>query len=414
MSYAELSGKSPPVPASSLPSIDAEVERLLSGRTRDIRLTGRLAALYQERIWPQTSKIIRSWLVWVAILDLLTLGIYLVLLPESVASSMLAPGAILPPAAIAVYLVWRKKRARWILGSALMVGLLAILGSVALVGISAGEDYLERHLTIMLFVATTAVIIFGIPLSWTISIASMALALYVMFQFGSPSITVPEALAGTLFFSCGIAATVVARRTINLLSQKAFLLELRDRRRVSELAEANRLLEVLARTDPLTGIANRRWMTETLEQLWILEPNRAKPMAMLMCDIDHFKKLNDRFGHAEGDRCLVSVANIIRENTRRDRDYVARYGGEEFLVILPGAGLDDAVAVGERIRESVAAAEIPNPAAGGTGFVTVSVGAAARPERAEPMTHEDLQKNADAALYQAKESGRNRVVATTA
>jgi hypothetical protein len=110
---------------------------------------------------------------------------------------------------------------------------------------------------------------------------------------------------------------------MTILAQKTFLLELRDQGRVSELAAANTRLELLARTDPLTGIANRRWMMELLNRLWSAE---AEGIALLMCDIDHFKVLNDSLGHGEGDRCLVKVAGIIQSNLRGSHDRVALRG----------------------------------------------------------------------------------------
>ena len=131
---------------------------------------------------------------------------------------------------------------------------------------------------------------------------------------------------------------------------------------------------------------------------------------MLMCDIDDFKKLNDRLGHAEGDRCLVKVAGIIQDNVRRDRDHVARYGGEEFLVLLPGVSEQEAIVVAERIRESVEAAAFPNPASRVSRHVTLSIGVAVQTPADEAITPEQLQRQADAALYLAKQTGRNRVV----
>jgi hypothetical protein len=128
-----------------------------------------------------------------------------------------------------------------------------ILLSIALVGISAGGEFYERHLNIMLFVAITAIIIFGIPLVWTVTIAALALRLYLIFQLQNPGLEIGNAVAATLFFASGILATVAARRTMTVLAQKTFLFELRDRQRVAELAEANEQLELLARTDPLTG-----------------------------------------------------------------------------------------------------------------------------------------------------------------
>ncbi|MGG6892329.1 GGDEF domain-containing protein [Rhizobium sp. BR 315] len=395
-----------PQSASSALPIE-EVEQLLNGRTRDIRLKGKLLRHFQERSWSRTAKIIRSWMIWVIFIDLITLGLNAILLPKAVAVSMLAPACILPPAALVTAFFWRKPGATKRQVTILVAGMFFILLSVALVGVNAGGEFYERHLNIMLFVAISAIIIFAIPLVTTAIIAAMALGLYLFFQMRNPGVTVGSSEAATLFFAAGIMATVVSRRTMTILAQKAFLLELRDKSRVAELGAANARLELLARTDPLTGIANRRWMMELLNRLWNAGSETAG-IALLMCDIDHFKALNDSLGHGEGDRCLVKVAGIIQSNLRGSHDHVARYGGEEFLVVLPGIAEEEAIEVAKQIRESVEIASLPNPASRVSPYVTVSIGVS-HVESIQTATPEKLQSQADQALYHAKEAGRNRV-----
>lgn len=138
-------------------------------------------------------------MVWVALLDVLTLALNMVMLPRATALSMLLPGAIIPPVAVAVVLIWRKPRAPWLQGASLIAGFFLILLSVALVGVSAGGEFYERHLNIMLFVAITAIIIFGVPLAWTVTIAALALGLYLVFQLHNPGIEFGSAVAATLF-----------------------------------------------------------------------------------------------------------------------------------------------------------------------------------------------------------------------
>lgn len=393
------------------PTVIGEVDRLLAGRTRDIRLNSELSRLFHLRSWPQLSKIIRAWMIWVVVLDALTLAVNAALLPTEVVVAMLKPASILPPAALATAVVFLEPRSRWIQATALHLGVLLILLSVALVGVEAGGQYYERHLTIMLFVAVSAIIIFPVPLEWTISAAAAALGLYLVLQVQNPDVARGSALAGALFFASGVAATVVARRTANLLAHKTFLLELRDRARLADLMDANARLELLARTDALTGIANRRWMMETLHRVGTGEFEQAKGTAILMCDVDHFKQLNDSLGHAEGDRCLVKVAGIIQSSLRDERDQVGRYGGEEFLVLLRGASDQDADTVAERIRSRVEAASLPNPRSAVAPYVTVSIGVAIVDGGANGLSSEALQQRADEALYDAKKAGRNRVIA---
>ncbi|MHB8418504.1 MAG: GGDEF domain-containing protein [Myxococcales bacterium] len=164
----------------------------------------------------------------------------------------------------------------------------------------------------------------------------------------------------------------------------------------------------LSLTDPLTGTANRRHLFDRLE----LEVTRAQrfgnDLSLVMIDIDHFKLYNDRNGHPAGDEVLKGVAAAL-ERTVRKVDTVARYGGEEFSVILPQIRREEALAVAEKLRRSVEAADFPNAAVLPGGRVTISVGLAHFPSDAQDQTQ--LLARADAALYAAKNGGRNRVYA---
>jgi diguanylate cyclase (GGDEF)-like protein len=355
------------------------------------------------------SKLVRAWMIWVVVLDVLTLAVNAALLPVETVEPMLAPASILIPAALIAATLCRKPRPLWMEGTAILVGVYLILLSVALVGVSAGGEYYERHLTIMLFVAVTAIIIFPVPFSWSICIAAYSLALYLAFQLHNPAIGRGSALAGALFFATGVIATVAARHTANILAYKTFLLELRDRIRLADLTEANARLELLARTDPLTGVANRRWMTETLNRVWGDDGEQTRAKAILMCDVDHFKQLNDSLGHAEGDRCLVKIAGIIQSSLRDERDHVARYGGEEFLVLLQDTDEEEAVFVAEQIRSRVEAASLPHPQSPVRACVTVSIGVSITKQGQHGLSADTLQRQADEALYRAKQGGRNRV-----
>jgi diguanylate cyclase (GGDEF)-like protein len=171
------------------------------------------------------------------------------------------------------------------------------------------------------------------------------------------------------------------------------------------LRDRNRELQELSVTDSLTGLFNRKHMWETLTREVQTFKRYGRPLAVLMIDIDHFKRYNDSYGHLAGDEVLRRMAAVFRGSLRAS-DYVARYGGEEFLVVLPDAGGTTAEQVAERIRALAAAEEFAGD--GGPARVTVSVGiASASDQESEP---ESLVRNADAALYRAKETGRNRVV----
>ena len=381
----------------------AEVDRLLSGRTRNIRLRGGIAEAFRLRTWPHTASVIRSWMIWVVLLDMFMLFLSMFLHPREAALAVIAPSGLIVAAALGVAFVWRKPRSQQILDWTLMIGMLIILLSVCWMGVAAGGALLDRYLHVMLFVAITGIVIFSVPFIQTVTIASLAMALYLAFQLGFADTDIGMALSGFLFFGSGIGATVLARRTMNILAHKSFLLELRDRQHLTQLAQANLRLERLSKVDGLTGAANRHLMRERMDELW----ERKSRVALLMCDIDDFKALNDHLGHQEGDRCLVEVARIIMACTRSDIDCVARYGGEEFLVLLPDSGEAEALAVAGRIRRNVAAAALPNPRSRVKPIITLSIGAATG--QTASLSSEMIQKRADIALYSAKGAGRDQV-----
>jgi diguanylate cyclase (GGDEF)-like protein len=383
----------------------AEAERLLGGRTRDIRMSPDLRRAFRDRSFKQTSKIVRSWMIWVVVLDILAMGTNLLLLPWEVAMAMLLPAAFIPPPALLVHRIWCKPRPDWVLDYGLLAGLITILIAVGLMGLSAGGEFQERYLSVMLFVAVSAIIIFNMPLKVPVIVAIAGMVIYLVLQLVNPALTVYSTISAFLFFASGIAAMVVARRTITILAQRTFLLELRDAGRAQELTTINARLETLSKTDALTGLPNRRYMDETLASL---SAARETAIAVLLCDIDYFKRLNDHLGHAEGDRCLVSVGRAIAETLRPNQDHVARIGGEEFMVVLLRVTPAQAVAIAERLRERVAALRLPNPKSPIGGVVTISIGVAAR-DIGTAGTMQQLTVEADEALYAAKAKGRNRV-----
>ncbi len=171
---------------------------------------------------------------------------------------------------------------------------------------------------------------------------------------------------------------------------------------VVRLRESHVELERLSLTDPLTGLYNRLRMMEVVENEVRRSRRLRHPFAVLMADLDLFKKYNDAHGHPAGDAVLKRVGAIMREASR-DVDFVARYGGEEFLLMMPETEIEGAIEVAERIRNKIAAEKLP------VGAITVSVGVAAFPGHGDAA--EALIAAADAALYEAKRAGGNCVTA---
>jgi diguanylate cyclase (GGDEF)-like protein len=166
-----------------------------------------------------------------------------------------------------------------------------------------------------------------------------------------------------------------------------------------------------AATDPLTGLLNRRQLETRAAAAVLLSRRHGRPLACLLLDIDHFKGVNDRYGHLAGDAVLREVAGRLRGSVRRS-DVLARFGGEEFLLLLPETGASGALMVAERIRRELAAAPVHLPPPRPPLFITASIGVAAwSPELSDAASLFDA---ADRALYRAKALGRDRVVTAVA
>ncbi|MEG2736591.1 MAG: GGDEF domain-containing protein [Hafnia sp.] len=160
-------------------------------------------------------------------------------------------------------------------------------------------------------------------------------------------------------------------------------------------------LDVMAHQDVLTGTANRRSMENFLDDALL----QAEPFALLMLDVDYFKRYNDHYGHQAGDACLVKVADIVKTSVRTPADLVARYGGEEFVIVLPASSLDDAVRVAERIQTNLREISLPHAASEVSEMVTVSMGITLSKDGDSAY---GIIARADEALYRAKQQGRNR------
>jgi diguanylate cyclase (GGDEF)-like protein len=266
-----------------------------------------------------------------------------------------------------------------------------------------------------MYLNTIAIVVFNVDKVWSLSLMLCSAGIFFGFEIANPAIDLKEAIGTWIFYAIGIYAATIARKTQTILGQKSFLLSLRNQYHSAALENANRLLEILATRDPLTGLGNRRSATDLVERLWGDAAIPKACIAFIMADIDFFKRLNDTAGHAAGDECIRRVAKTIEESVRSDEDSVFRYGGEEFLVVLAHATPDLAWTIAERIRGSVEALGIVNPGRhpvdGSAGVVTISLGVAFAHGDAAPET---VAKWADDALYDAKHSGRNLVFLSNA
>jgi diguanylate cyclase (GGDEF)-like protein len=168
------------------------------------------------------------------------------------------------------------------------------------------------------------------------------------------------------------------------------------------------LLREMAYVDGLTGVHNRRYFDERFDVEWRLANRNGNTLALILLDVDFFKRYNDRHGHQMGDECLRNVAAALRDGIRRPSDVVARYGGEEFVCLLPDTGLAAATAIAQQLCAMVEALQIPHDDSPAAPVITISLGVCAQAMGAANSSLE-LLRAADAQLYLAKERGRNRV-----
>ena len=227
---------------------------------------------------------------------------------------------------------------------------------------------------------------------------------------GTPIVLCGALLIVSLFlirmdYAFGCAGILIAALGYGL---RTTLTQVRHLERGDRLQQQRSELQAIARTDALTGVANRYRLDEELRGAFGGEHGPRHALSVLMIDIDHFKRLNDRCGHLAGDACLRGVARALQQTLLRPDDLLARYGGEEFVALLRGVDADGARIVAERMCLAVRELRIEN-AGSPLGVVTVSIGVAtSMPGIAS--TPEDLIATADRALYEAKCTGRNRAL----
>ena len=208
------------------------------------------------------------------------------------------------------------------------------------------------------------------------------------------------------------------KKNIELAGYKDHLEQIVDERTLKlndsleELSHLNKELEALSRTDPLTGLMNRRHFNLRLDEEFKRMKREVSPISFLMIDIDFFKKYNDFFGHQAGDETLRQVASVLTQCACRSTDIISRYGGEEFAIVLPGTDLNGSILIAEEIRAAIISADIKMPDGSLYPCVTVSIGAAMVVPYMD-ATADDLISKSDLSLYRAKSDGRNIVRSET-
>lgn len=235
-------------------------------------------------------------------------------------------------------------------------------------------------------------------LAYALALAAGSTAAFLGLAWRLAHMTLADTLTMSLLLILANTFGVLAARRFNLVSREEF--------------RSQTVLKYAADRDHLTDCFNRRYLHDHLMRTELARAQRfARDLTVVLCDIDHFKRINDSHGHADGDTVLRSFAGLLKRMTRDQVDSVVRYGGEEFLAILPETDLEGGVRLAERVRATFAAMEMPSEDGGAMLRATASFGVATVHfgQAATIYTLHDLISGADKMMYEAKRHGRNRV-----
>ncbi|MFH6785917.1 MULTISPECIES: GGDEF domain-containing protein [Methylobacterium] len=403
------SSREPPYgSADVLSSVEDQIRQLGVFRRLRAPWEGRyLAAAAEKR-----SKLIRIYAILAAIVYVICIGIDLANLSNPVAAVCVRLLGAVFCATLAVSMRWTLIQNH---------GGLVVIAVAAAVMLTGG--YLGRfgsvEINLLYNIGSlmgVLLAVIGIPLSLRTTTATTMFCLiaYAAFTLENCGTEFVARLSAIGYFSSMVVAGLVLKLTIETNERHRFLLQVRDdvqRRQLIEagnaLSIANAQLARVALTDGLTGIANRRRFDDGLSEAWCDALENGGGLGLVLIDVDHFKRYNDHYGHPAGDACLRAVAEALSAEVRTAQDLVARYGGEEFVVLLRGG---DVGTIARRLVACIERFGLPHAhRADDMRIVTISAGCAlARPR--DGMSAADLLAAADAALYAAKQAGRNRAV----
>jgi diguanylate cyclase (GGDEF)-like protein len=275
---------------------------------------------------------------------------------------------------------------------------------------SAMQSAYAQFLVVSVVVFTNTVL--RIQFSFAASTTGFCIVADVLFLYADRMLSAEGKVLGLSLTVSTLLLTVIANYSLNRAERQSFLLCLRGDLLIGKLERANDELALAARTDGLTQLANRRAFDERFAEAWASAREDGSVISVIVVDIDHFKRLNDRYGHLYGDKVLKRVAHLLGEALRRKEDLAARFGGEEFVILLPATTRDCAAIVAERLRRLVEIAGFPATESSDESMRGISATVSCGVATASPLVADGqsaLLQAADEALYHAKELGRNMV-----
>lgn len=382
------------------------VERTLEGGFRGLRFAHALEhAFVQAHADERTIKLILASLVSILVFAGILIADYLMTPAQMGLAIKLRLGVYAPFMLLAVTLLHRLSLPQlneW------MVVVVALVASCIVAYLAkSGVNAIAFTKVVELIIVVVYVAVF--TRFWPMLLLScVVMGVHATVIYDVVDVTGTVRLGSTLLLLATVLFALYACYVREYNDRKSFLLDLREQALRESLNQANLKLDEMARTDTLTGVANRRAFDEFLSEHWQHPEAANQKLALLLIDVDHFKAFNDRYGHQAGDRCLCLVAEVVGAGLRRPVDLLARWGGEEFAIVLGGADLETARQVADRICHAIEARALPHEGSSCARVVTVSIGLTVRENHARE-TPQKLINRADEALYRAKALGRNRV-----
>jgi diguanylate cyclase (GGDEF)-like protein len=315
---------------------------------------------------------------------------------------------VMPLMAICIITVYRVPRlvVREVTLAATVV---LVAGSILWIAGLSQDHYAIRYHSGVSLVVLFGNIVLGLRFRSAVAGSVLIAAMFAIALMQISLIPAEVRFSNWMVFAVAVVISLIANFRMEQDQRHAYLARLREKEQNEELSHAVELLGRLSAEDALTQTANRREFDRRLMLEWGRARREGQSLALILVDVDCFKKFNDRYGHPAGDDCLRQVAAILRSVPQRSSDLVARLGGEEFGVLLPGTSIADAAQLADHMRQAIFGLQLPHAASDVASVVSASFGVAAilPTSQDEPA---ELLGSADAALYSAKKNGRNRVV----
>ncbi len=385
----------------------SEFERKSQEGGRISRLSAPLAAICRLVAW-RDNRQDATHLFWcVTVIMWLSIPFDYSLAPYAV-TAIVAGHGVLTTLALALALrAWRHPRLEWMQNASASLFAFVVMIAAIMTGHRVGGPNFERFVLVGFFGMTTGLVLLPLTTPWMALVTFVLNVCFVVSQSINPAVDGASGFLFTLYCSAISVVVIWARYQINRRQIRATLSRLRE-------AHSKRLMREMAHTDALTGLRNRKAITDEFARL-IGEARPGTVLSVAMIDIDDFKKLNDTLGHASGDEALRSVGSLFSDFARTSGAVCGRIGGEEFLALLPGAGAEAATRAVESLMRDLDRMNLSNPGSRVADRVTLSVGLVTA-SLGEGRRHhqESLMRDADLALYEAKNAGRNRIVAVAA